>query len=118
MKKALLLVVALVLFTHAVFAFDLNATSGCGDFNCMGHQIVRGAFGGDFMFFAIIMLIMFSIFVWQAGIPAGGAIGIGLILLFALGPLMTGGVYTTLLNLIILVVGALIGLAIMHYIRR
>lgn len=118
MNKALLVLVALLLLGNAVFAYDLNATSGSGDWNAIGGQIVRGSFGGDYMFFALVMLAMFTLFIWQAGIPAGGAIGIGLVLLFALGPMFSGGLFTTLFNLIILATGAMVGLAILHFVRR
>ena len=115
-KKALLVLVGLLLLSHAAFAYDLNATAG-GDWNAIGGAIVRGSFGGDYVFFSIIMIVMFCVFIWQAGIPSGGAIGVGLILLLALAP-MLGNIFTTLFSLIILTIGATVGLAILHFIRR
>ena len=117
MNRFLLVVVALLLVSQAVFAYDLNATEGCGDMSCIGATIVRGSFSGDYVFFSIIMITLFALFIWQAGIPAGGALGIGLILLLALAP-MLGATFTMLFNLILLAIGVMIALAILKFIRR
>lgn len=111
----MVLLVFLLLLSSA-YAYDLNATRGSSDWNAIGNQIVRGSFSGDYNFFALIMLMLFAIFAWQARLPMGATLGIGLITLFGLGPMILG--YSTLLNLVVLSIGVLIGLAILHFVRR
>jgi len=116
MKKLIVLFV-LLLFVSFAYAYDLNACVDDNSFAAIGNCIAQGAFGGDLMFFAIIMLMIFTIFMWQARAPMGAALGLGLILFFAMSSFF-GDLYTTLLNLMILAIGVLVGLAILHFIRR
>lgn len=116
MKKALVLL-ALLFLIVSVYAYDLNACEGDADFNAIGNCIIRGTFGADPKFFAIIMLLIFTIFMWQSRVPSGAAIGIGLIIFFALGTSL-GDLYQPLLNLAVLAIGVMVGLAILHFVRR
>lgn len=77
---------------------------------------MRGAFG-DVFFFALIMLALFALMMWQVGMPQGAALGVGLIVFFALDG-MLGTNYVTMTNLIIVAIGTIVGLAILHFVRR
>ena len=116
MKKAIV-ALFLVLMAASAFAYDLNATKGSGDFNAIGNTILRGAFGGDPLFFAIIFLGIMGVVMWQANMPMGAVLGVGLVIFFALGSSL-GASYSVLLNLTVLSIGILIGLAILHFVRR
>jgi hypothetical protein len=106
-----------VLMLAPAFAYDLNGTEGVNDWNGIGQTILRGSFGADPLFFAIIFIGLLAIMMWQANMPMGATLGIGLIILFALGASL-GATYTILLNLTILAIGILVGLAILHFVRR
>lgn len=115
--KKLLVLLALLLMLSLAYAYDINACKGDGDWNAVGDCIIRGTFGGDYLFFAIIMLSLFAIFMWQTNMPEGAVLGVGLVVFFALGSFL-GVYYQVLLNLTILAIGVMIGLAILHFIRR
>jgi len=114
-KQLLILLLTLIMVSQTAFAYDLNATIGCGDMNCIGGTIVRGAFGGDYTFFAIIFFLMFAMFIWQAGIPNGAALAIGVVLIFSMSSFL-GTTYTVLFNLAILVIGATVAISILRLI--
>lgn len=107
----------LMAFIVNAFAYDLNSCKSVGDWNGIGNCIARGAFGGDFLFFSMIMLLLMAIFMWQARMPAGAAIGVSLIMFFGLLPFMVN-IALPLINLIIVVIGISVGLAILHFVRR
>lgn len=117
MRKKILTVVALLLFLSTVQAYDLNACRNLDDFNKMGNCIIRGSFSGDPLLFSIIMIGAFAIFMAYARMPQGAAIGLSLIVFFALGDSL-GVHYTLLLNLAILTIGIMIGLTILHFIKN
>lgn len=114
--KKILTVIALILVLSTVQAYDLNACRSLDDFNAMGNCIVRGSFGGDPLLFAIIMIGMFAVFMAYARMPQGAAIGMGMVLFFAMGDAL-GVHYSMLLNLSILAIGVLVGLSILHFIK-
>lgn len=114
--KIILVFLMLLIFTTSIYAYDLN---GCKDGNSLadiGECVQIGVFGDSF-FFALIMILMFMIFMWQSRIPAGASIGLGLIMLFGLSPWLLGA-YATLLNLTILAIGVTMGIAMLHFLRR
>lgn len=115
--RRLMLLAALLLLLSSAYAYDLNACKGDSDWNAIGYCILQGSFSGDYVFFAIIMLAMFAVFCWRVNMPAGASIGIGLVILFALGGFM-GATGTMLMNLSVLAIGVMIGLTILHFIRR
>lgn len=116
MKKAIVLLFLLLLASTA-YAADLNACKDNNGFTAIGNCLMRGSFSGDGMFFSIIMIVIFAVFMFQARLPAGAVLGLSLIMFFALGPFM-GNLYVTLLNLTIMAIGVLVGLAILHFVRR
>lgn len=116
MKKIIMLLILMMLFSVA-YAYDTNSCRDSNSLDSIGNCIVRGAFAGDTMFFAIIMLILFTIFMWESRIPAGATISISLLLFLAMSPFF-GNLYTTMLNLMLLVIGVVVALAILHFIRR
>lgn len=118
MMKKLFVGMFLLLLAVGAMAYDLNG--GCTsstDLNAIGDCIVRGAFASDYRFFAIIMMACFAAIVFQARVPGSAAIAMAFILSFALMPMLNPNEYTFLLNLMIMVVGILLGLAIIH-VRR
>lgn len=117
MNKKILIVVALLLAVSTVQAYDLNACRDLDDFNKMGNCIIRGSFSGDPLLFSIIMIGAFAIFMAYARMPQGAAIGLGLIVFFSLGSSL-GAYYTLLLNLSILAIGFMIGLTVLHFVKR
>lgn len=116
MRKVLVLAALLFLLSPAI-AFDINVSRDGNTFADIGDVIVRGAFGADYIFFSMIILALFAMMMWQANMPMGATLGIGLIILFAVGPLMQGYEYV-LTNISVLAIGALIGLTVMHFVRR
>jgi len=117
MKRFVLMALALCFLCSAAYAYDLNACQGNNDWNAIGGCIVSGAFGGDYIFFGIIMLGLLAIFMWQTNMPASAGIGVGLVVIVALGG-MLGSYYPMLLNLAIIAIGAMLALALMHFVRR
>lgn len=117
MRKKILTVILLLLFLSTVQAYDLSVCKDLSDFNKMGNCIIRGSFSGDPLLFSIIMIGMFAIFMAYARMPQGAAIGLSLILFFALGDSL-GIHYTMLLNLAVLSIGIMIGLTVLHFIKR
>lgn len=116
MKKPLV-VLALLFFLAPAMAYDINASRDGNSFADIGDVIVRGAFGADYVFFSIIILGLFAMMMWQANMPMGATIAIGLVVLFAVGPLMAD-YYPIMVNLTMLAVGTLVGLTILHFVRR
>ena len=115
--KKLFVGLFLVLMLASAFAYDLNSTTGVGDWNGIGNTILRGSFGGDPLFFAIVFLGIMAVMMWQANMPMGAVLGVGLVIFFALGG-MLGEYYSVLLNLSVLAIGILVALAILHFVRR
>lgn len=115
MRKALIVLV-LVLMLSSAQAYDLGTCASDTNFTGIGNCIVRGAFG-DVFFFSLIMLALFSLMMWQTGVPQGVALGVGLIVFFALDG-MLGTQYITMTNLIIVAIGTIVGLSILHFVRR
>jgi len=55
-------------------------------------------------------------FMWQANAPMGAALVLGVTTIFMLSPFL-GNVYTALLNLFLLVLGAMVGIMIIRFVR-
>ena len=117
MRKVLILL-AFILLVGSAFAYDLNACQGDGNFTKIGECIIHGSFSGSTVLMAFIMMIIFSVFMWQAKVPMGAALGLGLILVFALLSWLPSGIGLFMINLAILAIGVLVGLAILHFVRR
>ena len=117
MKKTILITLMLLLIASSAHAYDTSSCADANGFASIGNCIVRGSFGADYMFFAIIMLAIFMGFMFQTRMPAGAAMGIGLIIFFAMGAFL-GDLYTVLLNLAVLTIGIMVGLALLHFVRR
>jgi len=119
MKKALLLV-ALLLFSGYAFAYDdMNGCIGDGNFYSIGECVVVGAFSGSTTLFALILLLLFAITAWQLRVPMGVTIGLAAILSFALlAPGVEFENAELMLNLVILVTGALIGMGILKQMKQ
>ncbi len=115
--KKMFVVLFLLLMIASAFAYDLNGIEG-GDMNAIGQTLIRGSFGGDYLFFAIIFIGLFAVMMWQANMPMGAVLGVGLVVFFGLGSYMLDNYYTVLLNLSVLAIGILVGLAILHFVRR
>jgi len=115
MKRALLALFFALFLPGIAFAYDLNACSG-SDFNAIGCAIIQGSFSANSVFFAIVFFGLFCLTMFAARAPAGAAIGIGVILLFSLSGFL-GVFYTPLFNLMLVVIGVGIGLAILHFVR-
>lgn len=122
MKKAFLALLAFILISQTVFAYDLNAcipsnvSSATPDFNGIGCVIMQGAFSATPLFFALVFFAIFALTMYVARVPAGASIAIGVITVFALGPFF-GVYYGMLFNLFLIVIGGLVGLAILHFVR-
>jgi len=117
MNRTLLVLVFMLLVAGGVFAYDLNGCQEVSDFNAIGDCVIRGAFSEDPYFFALIFMAIFAGLLYQARAPGGAAIGIVLIVTFALMPMLNPGDYQFLLGLVITIIGILIGLAIVK-VRR
>ena len=122
MQKAMLLVLFL-LFCSAVSAFDLNGlctdVNQQGDFNAIGDCLLKGVFAGDAQFFGIIFLLIFAMFAFEARLPWGATIGIGLILAFALlAPGTTLNQADILISLAVLATAAMLIIAIIRFVKR
>ena len=117
-KKTILfcLVLLILPMAFATVGYDLNTCQDDNSFGAMGNCLVRGAFGGDYMFFAIIFLLVTAMFMWQAKAPMGAALVLGVTTIFMLSPFL-GNVYTALLNLFLLVLGAMVGIMIIRFVR-
>lgn len=116
MKKYLVIAFMLLIFAVSAYAYDLNSCRDGNSLADVGECIQIGVFGDTF-FFALIMILMLAIFMWQTRIPMGASIGIFLIMLFMLSPYLTG-TYDMLFNLSLVTIGALVGLALLHFIRK
>ncbi len=116
--KKLAIVLILLMALQPVFAYDVSECKDNNNFSGIGNCILQGSFGGDPTFFSIIFIGLFAIMMWQAKAPSGITLGLGLIMFFALNSGMLGPYYTVLINLTILAIGVLTGLAIIHFVRR
>lgn len=121
MMKKTVLVIATLLFFVSVSAYDLNACMNDGNFSGIGNCIVRGAFGADPRFLGMIILVLFALFLWQARVPEGVGLAIGLLVIFALGGGQAapqsgflGELYPVLFNLGVVAIGGIVGLAVIR----
>ena len=117
MKKTILVAFILLLIVSSVNAYETDSCADANGFASIGNCIMRGSFGGDERFFAILMLAIFMGFMFQSRLPAGAAMGIGLVIFFAMGGFL-GELYTVLLNLAVLTIGIMVALALLHFVRR
>jgi hypothetical protein len=106
------------LLIGTAYAYDVSNCSDNNNWQSIGNCILEGSFAGDYLLFALIMTMLLMIFMWQTNMPAGAAIGISLIMFFALSGFLGANLYGMLFNLSLLVIGAMVGLAILHYVRR
>ena len=116
MRKTILVAFMLLLIASSAYAYDTTSCKDANGFGAIGNCIIRGSFGADERFFAILMLAIFMGFMFQSRLPAGAAMGIGLVIFFALGGFL-GELYTVLLNLAVLTIGIMVGLALLHFVK-
>ncbi len=115
--KRLIALFMFLLFAGSALAMDLN---GCdfnnSDLNAIGGCIVRGSFSNEF-FFSIILLLVFSVFMWQSRVPMGATLGITVLMIAAMD-VMLGPYFNFMLDMVILTVAVLMVMGISRVLKN
>lgn len=83
--------------------YDLNVTQDNNSFSSIGETIIRGAFGGDYILFSLLLLLCLVMTMYQAKLSSSAAVVVGITTFLALSLFIydTASVMFTLLGVII-----------------